>query len=84
MSEVIQRFAQVCRTEPGCISYDVFRSADQPERFLSVETYIDGEAFAAHRDSDHFRTIGLGELLPLAVTREVRTFTGSESVPPKS
>ncbi|WP_051163483.1 putative quinol monooxygenase [Nocardia transvalensis] len=84
MSEVIERFAQACRREPGCLSYDVFRSVEQPERFLSVEQYADREAFAAHRNSDHFREIGQGELLAVAVTRTVRTFTGAEPVPPKA
>lgn len=83
LGAVIQRFAQVCRDEPGCLAYDVFRSVEQPERFLSVETYIDAEAFAAHRDSEHFREIGAAELLPLVTSRTVKAFTGSESVAPK-
>ncbi|WP_406275432.1 antibiotic biosynthesis monooxygenase [Nocardia sp. NBC_00881] len=83
LGEVIQQFAEVCRTEPGCVDYDVFRSVEQPERFVSIETYADAEAFAAHRDSAHFQEIGAAELLPLITSRDVRTFTGSESVAPK-
>ncbi|MRH93123.1 antibiotic biosynthesis monooxygenase [Nocardia sp. SYP-A9097] len=83
LGAMLQRFAQVCRTEPGCIGYDVFRSVEQPERFVSIETYVDADAFAAHRDTPHFREIGVSELLPLVTTRDVRVFTDSESVAPK-
>ncbi|NKY52245.1 putative quinol monooxygenase [Nocardia vermiculata] len=82
LGDVMQKFALVCRTEPGCLTYDVFRSVEQPERFVSIETYADAAAFTAHRQSEHFREIGAAELLPLVASRTVRTFTGSESVAP--
>ncbi|WP_067570346.1 putative quinol monooxygenase [Nocardia acidivorans] len=84
LGSILRKFAEICRTEPGCLSYDVFRSVEQAERFVSIETYVDAGAFAAHRDSEHFRKVGAGELLPLVVSRNVRTFTGSEPVPPTS
>lgn len=78
----LTRFAQACRAEPGCLSYEVFCSVEQPERYLSIETYADAEAFAAHRASDHFREIGLGEVMPLVVTHEVRMYGAPIAVPP--
>ncbi len=82
--EILLRFARACRSEPGCLDYGIFRSVEQPERYLSLERYADSEAFEAHRDSPHFRDIGMAELLPLATSRDVRVFTDPQAVPPKS
>ena len=78
----LQKLAQACRTEPGCLSYEVFRSVDQPERYVSIERYADSEAFAAHRASAHFREIGLGEVIPLVVARDVRMYDAPRDIPP--
>ena len=43
------------RAEPGCVRFDVYRGLDDPERFVLVEQYVDEAAFAAHRQSQHFR-----------------------------
>ncbi|MCX5208570.1 antibiotic biosynthesis monooxygenase [Kitasatospora sp. NBC_00240] len=56
---ILHEFAGACREEPGCLSYEVFRSEESPQRYVSIEKYADAAAFAAHRDSDHFREIGL-------------------------
>ncbi|MFI9811834.1 putative quinol monooxygenase [Saccharothrix variisporea] len=79
---VLQEFARACRTEPGCLSYEVFRSLDAPERCVSLERYADEAAFAAHRASDHFREIGLGKVMPLVVARDVRIYDAPQDVPP--
>jgi quinol monooxygenase YgiN len=71
---VLARFAQACRAEPGCLSYEIFCSVEQPERYVSIERYADAEAFAAHRASDHFRRIGLGEVMPLVITHDVQMY----------
>lgn len=34
---VMHEFAATCREEPGCLAYDVFRSEDTPERYVSIE-----------------------------------------------
>jgi hypothetical protein len=46
------------------------------------EKYADEAAFAAHRASDHFREIGLGKLMPMAVVRDVQLFSAPAPVPP--
>lgn len=81
-SQVLHEFAAACREEPGCLSYDVFRSEDTPERYVSIEKYVDPAAFAAHRDSDHFREIGLTRLMPLATARDVRMYDQPREVSP--
>jgi quinol monooxygenase YgiN len=59
-----QQLAQASRTEPGCLSYELWKSAD--DLFYSVvERYVDADAAQAHRKTDHYRSIGrkLGEYL---------------------
>ena len=42
------------RQEPGCTSFEVFRSADDPSVFLLEEGYVDEAALDAHRATEHF------------------------------
>jgi len=42
------------RDEPGCLRFDVAVDHDDPDHYLLYEVYRDGDAFAAHRGSDHF------------------------------
>jgi quinol monooxygenase YgiN len=79
---VLERFAQACRAEPGCLSYEIFRSTSRPERYMSIERYTDVDAFAAHRASGHFQEIGLGEVMPLVVIRDIALYGAPMEVPP--
>ncbi|WP_099908632.1 putative quinol monooxygenase [Streptomyces sp. TLI_171] len=71
-----------CREEPGCLSYEVFRSEGSPERYVSIEKYVDPAAFAAHRAADHFREIGAARLMPLTTARDVRMYDQPFEIPP--
>lgn len=82
LGRVLERFAQACRAEPGCLSYEIFRSPTQPERYVSIERYADVEAFAGHRASAHFKEIGLNEVMPLLLTRDIRMYDAQIEVPP--
>ena len=42
------------RAEPGCRSYDVYRSREDEHRFVLVEVYEDEAAFQAHCNADYF------------------------------
>ena len=42
------------RDEPGCLRFDVVVDNDDPDHYLFYEVYRDGDAFAAHRDSEHY------------------------------
>ncbi len=43
--------------EEGCLSYEVFKG-EEPNTIVFVERYKDEAATEAHRNSDHFKTIG--------------------------
>ena len=41
--------------EAGCLRFDVLQDRDDPNRFYFYEVYRDEAAFAAHRETPHFK-----------------------------
>jgi quinol monooxygenase YgiN len=52
---LIEEFTAATRAEPGCISYDWYRSADDPKLWVLIEAYRDREAGEVHVQSAHFK-----------------------------
>lgn len=77
VARLLPRLAQASREEEGNISYAVSRDLEDPTRFMIAERYVDAAAFQAHRDSEHFQRIGLGEIIPLLADRRVSAYTGT-------
>ena len=53
--ERVDRHAQVARTEPGCLAFDVYQSTALASDFLLFEIYRDERSLEVHRDSPHFQ-----------------------------
>ncbi|WP_019810378.1 MULTISPECIES: putative quinol monooxygenase [Saccharomonospora] len=53
--EIAADFTRATRGEPGCLWFDWSRSIEDPDVYVLVEAFRDGEAGAAHVNSDHFR-----------------------------
>jgi quinol monooxygenase YgiN len=53
--QLVGDFTRASRAEPGCISFDWYRSAEDPNLYVLIEVFRDEAAGAAHVDSDHFR-----------------------------
>ena len=53
--EIVGEFTQATRDEPGCLWFDWSRSLADPTEYVLVEAFRDGEAGAAHVQSEHFR-----------------------------
>ncbi len=53
---LVDDFTQATRREPGNIFFEWSRSVDNPHQFVLVEGFEEGEAGAAHVNSDHFKT----------------------------
>lgn len=43
------------RKEQGCVSYELFQSAENPNEMVFVERWESRDALNAHARSDHFR-----------------------------
>lgn len=51
----VEQFTAATRAEPGNISFEWFRSAEDPDTWLLVEVFADDEAGKAHVESAAFR-----------------------------
>jgi quinol monooxygenase YgiN len=73
--EITADFTQATRSEAGCLWFDWSRSVDDPNEYVLVEAFRDGDAGAAHVGSDHFKAAQ--EHLPkhLAETPRIVNFT---------
>jgi quinol monooxygenase YgiN len=69
-AEIIPKLVEASRAEPGNNLYIAHRDPDDPRVFAFYEQYRDKAAFEAHGQSEHFQTLGAGELFPLAEGRE--------------
>ena len=75
--EVIEPFrklqAETLR-EPGCISYVVQRSRENPRRYLIYEQYKDQAALDTHRASNHFKEYGTNGFYRFVEERQAELF----------
>jgi quinol monooxygenase YgiN len=53
--EISRAFTEATRAEEGCLWFEWSRSLDDPDVYVLVEAFRDGEAGGAHVGSDHFR-----------------------------
>ncbi len=53
-ASLVGEFTTASRAEPGCISFDWYRSADDPNLWVLIEMFRDAEAGEAHVQSAHF------------------------------
>jgi quinol monooxygenase YgiN len=75
VNDCIRRLIEPSRAEPGNRFYQPNRDPNDPRVFVFYEIFADEEAFEAHAQSDHFRTIGLGEAIPRLASRVLRFYT---------
>ena len=52
--EISRPFTEATRAEAGCLWFDWSRSIEDPTEYVLVEAFADGDAGAAHVQSDHF------------------------------
>jgi quinol monooxygenase YgiN len=69
-AELLGRLGEASRAEPGNHHYIPHRDPENPRVFLVYEQYRDKAAFEEHGASEHFQSIGAGELFPLMEERE--------------
>jgi quinol monooxygenase YgiN len=52
---LVAPFTEATRAEPGNISFEWFRSINDPNLYVLIEAFRDGEAGRVHVESDHFQ-----------------------------
>jgi quinol monooxygenase YgiN len=53
--EISRAFTEATRGEEGCLWFDWSRSLEDPQEYVLVEAFRDGDAGGAHVSSDHFK-----------------------------
>src|ERR1700758_5745177 len=53
--EIAGPFTMATRSEPGCMWFEWSRSVDDPNEYVLVEAFRDGDAGSAHVQSAHFK-----------------------------
>ena len=68
--EIIRKFLPQAQKEPGVKAFQIHQSTAEPEKFFFYEVFKDEAAFAAHQQSDHFKTYIAGQAMPKLAKRE--------------
>ncbi|MEG1420278.1 MAG: putative quinol monooxygenase [Citrobacter sp.] len=74
VNDALRMLAEVTRNEPENITYEFFRSTEDGDRFVIVETYRCAQGLELHRQTEHFQRIGVGVITPLLERKEVKSF----------
>lgn len=75
---LLPELVAAARTEPGNVSFTAYRQLDDPRTYVLLERYTSREAFAAHRETAHFKNLLLGEIVPRLDSRVIETFDITE------
>lgn len=75
VAELLKGYVPKVLTEPGCLAFDVYRSNDNPNRFVLVEQYTGQAAVEAHMSADHFDEVAVKQIRPLLADRSVEFLT---------
>jgi quinol monooxygenase YgiN len=51
---IAKSFTDATRAEPGCLWFDWSRDLEDPQEYVLLEAFADGDAGGAHVNSDHF------------------------------
>jgi quinol monooxygenase YgiN len=71
---VLPKLAEASRTEPGCVSYEIYRQLDDDRQIVLLERYASRDALAAHRETPHFKDLALGQIVPRLDRRVVEIY----------
>lgn len=74
----IAELAPHARAEPGCLGYEVLRSAEDPASMVLIERYADRAALDAHLASPHYAAFVVDKIRPCLTDRRVEVVTPLE------
>ena len=77
--EIAADFTAATRNEDGCLWFDWSRSLDDPNEYVLVEAFRDGDAGGAHVGSDHFKAAQQALPPHLASTPKIVNFEVPQS-----
>jgi quinol monooxygenase YgiN len=75
VADILDLFLPQAQAEPGVRLFQIARGKEDPAHFLFYELFADEAAFAAHQASEHFKTLIVGEAVPLLADRQRTQYT---------
>jgi quinol monooxygenase YgiN len=75
VADILRRMASAVKSEPGTLLFWPHRSSTNDRVFFLYELFADDAAFAAHQQTDAFKTLVVGQALPKLARRERVQFT---------
>jgi quinol monooxygenase YgiN len=75
VAEILSRFLPQAQAEPGVKLFLIGRDKADADQFLFYEVFAAEGAFQAHQASDHFKTLIVGQALPLLADRQRNQYT---------
>ena len=72
LAEICEELTEASRSEPGNRFYEAHRSLTDRRRFHLYAEYVDESGYQAHRDSEHFTRLVLGEAAPDLLETQAR------------
>lgn len=67
---IIREFLPQAQREPGVKAFQIHQSLTEPTKFFFYEVFKDEAAFAEHQQSEHFKTLIVGQAVPKLARRE--------------
>lgn len=74
VADMFRKLQAETRREPGCITYIVQRSRENPRRYLVYEQYTNEAALEEHRNSPHFKQYGTDGIFRVVEHRQAEFF----------
>jgi quinol monooxygenase YgiN len=71
----LRRFLPQAQSEPGVKLFLIGQGKDNPAQFLFYELFENDDAFLAHQASEYFKSLIVGEALPLLSRRERQQYS---------
>ncbi len=67
---IIRQFLPQAQRESGVKAFQIHQSLTEPTKFFFYEVFEDEAAFADHQQSEHFKTLIVGQAVPKLAKRE--------------
>ena len=79
VASLLNQLADATRAEPGNLSFEAYRQLNDEREIVLLERYVSLDAFSAHRASEHYKDLVLGQIVPRLDNRVVETFVVDEA-----
>jgi quinol monooxygenase YgiN len=73
--DTLRRFLPQAQSEPGVKLFLIGQNKEDPAQFLFYELFENDDAFVAHQASEYFKSLIVGEALPLLSKRERKQYS---------